>query len=60
MAQEIKVLAQQVWRPMFNPQHQHKGGRRELTSPSCPWLSLGALGCVHASPHILYTPSNNK
>lgn len=32
MAQEVKVLAPQAWRPMFNPQYQHKGGRRELTS----------------------------
>lgn len=56
MVQRGKALAWQVWQSEFDPQNQHKGGRRDLVPQTCPWTSTGTLW--HMCPiHYAYTHS---
>lgn len=49
MAQQLTVLAEQAWKPEFDPWNSQKGGRKELTPYSCPLTSIRTPW--HACPY---------
>jgi hypothetical protein len=51
-AYQVKVLAEQAWRPEFNPRNTCKGGSRELTPSKCYLTSTCMLR--HTCPQYIH------